>query len=75
MHCKRCTSYGNSVRPSVRLSHASIVKTTARSTVQFAQAYSKMSIFVETKNIPQGRPILPEILAQSDLPPPDRSES
>jgi len=24
-HCKRCTSYGNSIRPSVCLSHACIV--------------------------------------------------
>jgi len=24
-HCKLCTSYGNSVRPSIRLSHAGIV--------------------------------------------------
>ena len=31
--------------------------------------------FLETKNIPQGRPLPPEILAQTDLPPPDSSES
>jgi len=47
-HCKRCTSYDNSVRPSVCLSvclsHAGIVKTTARSTVQFALLDSKMCL-------------------------------
>ena len=44
-HCKRCTSYvGNSVCLSVRPSHAGIVKTTARSTVQFALSDSKMCL-------------------------------
>ena len=46
-HCKRCTSYSNSIRLSVRLSvclsHAGI-KTTARSTVQFALLDSKMCL-------------------------------
>ena len=52
--CKRCTSYGNSVclsvRPSVRPSvcpsatHRYCVKTTARSTVQFAPSDSKMCL-------------------------------
>jgi len=39
-HCKRCTSYGNSVRPSDNLSvkRRYCIKTTARSTVQFALA-------------------------------------
>jgi len=50
------------------------VKTTVRSTVQFALSDSKMCL-VETKNIPKGRPLLPEILAQSDPPSPDSSES
>ena len=50
------------------------VMTTARSTVQFALSYSKTCLsFVETKNIPQGRPLPPEILAPSDLPSPDSS--
>jgi len=49
-HCKRCISYSNSVRPSVRLSvRLSVtrrywVKTTARSTVQFAPLDSKMCL-------------------------------
>ena len=49
-HCKRCISYSNSVclsvRPSVRLSvtRRYCVKTTARSTVQFALSDSKMCL-------------------------------
>ena len=51
-HCKRCrpTSYSNSIRPSVRLSvclsdtRRYCVKTTARSTVQFALLDSKMCL-------------------------------
>ena len=53
-HCKRCTSYGSSVRLSVRSSIRLSVclsvtrryctKTTARSTVQFAQLDSKMCL-------------------------------
>jgi len=48
-HCKRCTSYGNSVRPSVRLSitRQYCVKTTARSTVQFALSDSKMCLVLQ----------------------------
>jgi len=43
-HCKRCTSYDNSVRLSVHLfvTRQYCVKTTARSTVQFALSDSKM---------------------------------
>ena len=43
-HCKRCTSYGNSVRLSVRLSvtRRYCAKTTTRSTVQFALSDSKI---------------------------------
>ena len=33
------------------------VKTTARSTVQFALSDSKMSSFLETNNIPKGQPL------------------
>jgi len=49
-HCKRCISYGNSVRPSVRLSvrpsvtRQYCVKTMARSMVQFAPLDSKMCL-------------------------------
>jgi len=49
-HCKRCTSYGNSVCLSVCLSvrpsatRRYCVKTTARSTVQFALLDSKMCL-------------------------------
>ena len=49
-HCKRCISYGNSVRPSVCLSvcpsvtRRYCVKTTARSTVLFAPLDSKMCL-------------------------------
>ena len=41
-HCKRCISYGNSVCPSVTRRYC--VKTTARSTVQFAPLDSKMCL-------------------------------
>ena len=50
MQCKRCTSYGNSVRLSVRLTvclsvtRRNCVKTTARSTMQFALSDSKMCL-------------------------------
>ena len=80
-HCKRCISYSNSVRLSVRpsvclsvrlsVTRRYCVKTRARSTMQFAPLDSKMC----PKNIPQGRPRPPEILPPSDLPPPDSSES
>ena len=66
-----------SVPPSVRLSvtRQYCVKTTARSTVQFALLDSKMRLVLQKpKNIPQGRPLPPEILAQSDIPPLDSSE-
>jgi len=45
-HCKRCTSYGNSVCLSVRPSDTRqyCVKTTTRSTVQFALSDSKMCL-------------------------------
>ena len=49
-HCKRYISYGNSVRLSVRpsvrpsVTHAYCVKTTERSTVQFAPLDSKMCL-------------------------------
>jgi len=77
-HCKCCISYGNSVRLSVRLSVTSryCAKTTARSTVQFARSDSKMCLVLyKAKNIPQGQPLPPEILARTDLSPPDSSES
>jgi len=46
-----------SVRLSVCLSHAGIVKTTARSTVQFAPSDSKMCHFAETqKKFPRDDP-------------------
>jgi len=45
-HCKRCTTYGISVRLSVcpSVTRRYCVKTTARSTVQFALSYSKMCL-------------------------------
>ena len=80
-HCKRCTSYGNSVRLSVRpsvrpsVTRRYCVKTTARSTVQFALSDSKMClVLLKPKNIPQVRPLPPEILAPSDLPTLEGSE-
>jgi len=66
-----------SVRPSVRpsVTRRYCVKTTARSTVQFTLSDSKMCLVLyKPKNIPQGRRLLPEILARSDLLP-DSSES
>jgi len=56
-HCKRCTSYGNSVylsvRPSVRPSDTRryCVKTTACSTVQFAPSDSKMCLVLQKPKI------------------------
>jgi len=62
-----------SVCPSVTRQYC--VKTTARSMVQFAPLHSKMCLVLEKpKNIPQGRPLPPEILAQSDLPTPEGCE-
>jgi len=62
-----------SVRPSVTRRYC--VKTTARSTVQFAPLDSKMCLVLQKpKNIPQGPPLTPEILAQSDLPIPEGCE-
>jgi len=43
-HCKRCTSYGISVRLSPSVARRYCDKTTARSTVQFALPDSKMSL-------------------------------
>ena len=66
-----------SVCPPVRLSHAGIVSKrlhAARCSLHCQIAKCVYS-FVETKNIPQGRPLPPEILAQTDLPSPDSSES
>ena len=60
-----------SICPSVTCRYC--VKTNARSTVQFALADSKMCLVLQ-KNIPQGRPLPPEILAQSDPPSPASSE-
>jgi len=65
-----------SVCPNVRLSHAGVVskrRHVARCSLHCQIA--NVSSFVETKYIPQGRPLLPEILAPSDLPSPDSSES
>ena len=88
--CKRCTSYGNSVclsvcpsvclsvRPSVcpSVTRRYCVQTTARSMVQFALWDSKMCLVLQKlKNTPQGRPLPPAIMARTDLPPPDNSES
>jgi len=84
-HCKRCISYNNSVCPSVcpsvglsvclSVTCRYCVKTTARSTVQFATLDSKMCLVLyKPKNIPQERPLAPEILAQSDLPTPEGCE-
>jgi len=80
--CEHC--YSNvlatpipSVCPSVRLSvtRRYCVKTAARSTVQFAPLDSKMCpVLYKPKNIPQGRPLPPEILAQIDLHTPEGCE-
>jgi len=64
LHCKRCTSYGNSVRLSVRpsiclsVTRQYCVKMTAHSTVQFALSDSKMCLVLQKlKYIPQERPL------------------
>jgi len=75
--CKRCTSYDNSVRLSVRpsVTRRYCVKPMARSTVRFALSDSKMCLVLyKPKNIPQGWPLPPEIFPASDLPPPEGSE-
>ena len=80
-HCKRCISYSNSVCPSVRPSvrHTPVLCQNdgkQHGTVQFALSDSKMRLVLQKpKNIPQGRPLPPEIFARTDLPPPDSSES
>jgi len=62
-----------SVCPSVTRRYC--VKTTAHSTMQFAPLDSKMCLVLyKPKNIPQGRPLPSEILAQSDLPTPEGCE-
>jgi len=68
-----CLSVCLSVRPSVTRRYR--VKTTAHSTVQFGLLDSKMcQVLQKPKNIPQGRPLPPEILAPSDLPTPEGNE-
>ena len=57
-HCKRCISYSNSVCLSVCPSVRP----------------SHAGIVSKPKNIPQGRPLPPESLAQSDLPTPEGCE-
>jgi len=62
-----------SVCPSVTRRYC--VKTTARSTMQFSPLDSKMCLVLyKSKNIPQGRTLPTEILAQSDLPTPEGCE-
>ena len=62
-----------SVCPSVTRRYC--VKTTARSTVQFALSDSKMCLVLQKpKYIPERRPLPPEILAQTDPPSPESSE-
>ena len=78
-HCKRCISYSNSVRPSVRLSlcpsvtRRYCVKTTARSTVQFAPLDSKMCLVLYKQKIfPRDDPFpLKFWLKVIDLPTPE----
>ena len=63
-----------SVRLSVTLRY--YVKTTARSTVQFALLDSKMCLVLyKLKKYSPGTTPSPEILARTDLPPPDSSKS
>jgi len=62
-----------SVRLSVTRQYC--VKTTAHSTVQFALSESKMClVFEKPKNIPEGQPFPPAILAQTATLPPESSE-
>ena len=62
--------YGNSVCLSVRLSHSGIVS--KRCHVAWCILHCRIAKCVQfcrnQKNIPQGRPLPPETLAQSDLP-------
>jgi len=71
-----CLSVRPSIRLSVRPSHAGIVsKRRHVARCSFAPLNSKMCLVLyKPKNIPQGRPLPSEILAQSDLPTPEGSE-
>ena len=76
-HCKRCISYSNSVRLSV---HPSVtrrycVKTTARSTVQFALSDSKMRLVLQKPNNIPGDDPFPWNLHSNWPTPADSSES
>jgi len=79
-HCKSCTSYGNSVHLSVRLSvylaHAGIVskrRHVARCSLQLRIA--KCVQFCRNQKYSPGTTLPSEILAPSDLLSPDSSES
>ena len=66
-----------SVCPSVRLSHAGIVSKRLYEHGALSRALSdgKMClVFSKPKNIHEGQPLPPEILAQTDPPPPESSE-
>ena len=70
-HGKHCISYSNSVCPS----HAGIVskrRHVARCSLH--RWIAKCVQFCRNQNIPQGRPLPPEILAQRDLPTPEGCE-
>jgi len=77
-HCKRCTSYGNSVCMSVRpsVTRRYCVKTTARCTVHFALSDSKMCLVLKKpkKYFHAGTTHSPWNLG-SNWPPPYSSES
>jgi len=61
-------SYGSSVRLSVCHTPVLPKRLHIARCMQFALSDSKMSSFLETKKYSQGRPLPPEILAQTDLP-------
>jgi len=59
-----------------RQSNGIAIASTALAMRALRRAVKHVSSFVESKkNISQGRPLPPEILVQTDLPPPDSSES
>jgi len=65
-HCKLCTSYGNSVRLSVCLSHAGIVsKRLHVARGPYTAVYGPCQVVIPLAG---GWPLPPEILAPSDLP-------
>ena len=79
LHCRHCTSHDNSVHLSVRPSVCHTPLLCQNDCTQHGAVCTvrqqNVSTFVETKKYSPGMTPSPEILARTDLPPPDSSES